>query len=86
MTEPNKYLADAVKARQEIDLRIGASFTQLQTLSFKDVLFGNNTGKVLSYGPCQFPTLGFVVDRANKIKQFKSEDSWKVEMLIKLPE
>eukprot|EP00347_Sterkiella_histriomuscorum_P012229 403369401 len=83
LQEPNKNLADAVKARQEIDLRIGASFTQLQTLSFKDVLFKNSTSgnKILSYGPCQFPTLGFVVERANKIKNFKSEITWRLELV-----
>ena len=29
LTDPNPHLADAVKVRQEIDLRIGASFTRL---------------------------------------------------------
>jgi DNA topoisomerase-3 len=29
ITEPNKHLAEAVFVRQEIDLRIGASFTRL---------------------------------------------------------
>ena len=28
LTPPNKFLSDAVKVRQEIDLRIGASFTR----------------------------------------------------------
>ena len=29
LTEPNRFLAEAVRTRQEIDLRIGASFTRL---------------------------------------------------------
>jgi DNA topoisomerase-3 len=28
LTPPNKFLSDAVQVRQEIDLRIGASFTR----------------------------------------------------------
>lgn len=42
---------------QEIDLRIGATFTRFQTMLMKDafvidtVTDGRNT--VLSYGPCQ---------------------------------
>jgi len=66
LTHPNQNLSDAVRVRQEIDLRIGASFTRLQTLNFRDIMLGNyqqNVQIVLSYGPCQFPTLGFIVDR-----------------------
>ena len=51
LTDPNKYLADAVFARQEIDLRIGASFTRLQSIKFKQLL-GSNQKQILSYGPC----------------------------------
>ena len=32
LVRPNKNLADAVNVRQEVDLRIGASFTRFQTL------------------------------------------------------
>lgn len=30
-------------------------------------------------GPCQFPTLGFVVDRHVKIQEFKSESFWSID-------
>lgn len=33
LERPKKSLSDAVKVRQEIDLRIGASFTRFQTLT-----------------------------------------------------
>lgn len=80
LTEPNRYLAEAVRTRQEIDLRIGASFTRLQTLNFREILLGSNTENynVVSYGPCQFPTLGFIVDRYKKIKEFVPEKFWSI--------
>ncbi len=73
----------AVDARQELDLRIGASFTRYQTLRLRQKFQGSHLARVLlrvipclspsfpigldenviSYGPCQFPTLGFVVER-----------------------
>jgi DNA topoisomerase-3 len=59
LVKPQKSLSDAVKVRQEVDLRIGASFTRFQTLALKKEL--PNEKSVLSYGSCQFPTLGFVV-------------------------
>ena len=37
-------------------------FIPLQTLEFRDRWDGLQ-GKVISYGPCQFPTLGFIVER-----------------------
>uniref|UniRef100_A0A0D3H449 DNA topoisomerase n=1 Tax=Oryza barthii TaxID=65489 RepID=A0A0D3H449_9ORYZ len=66
LDRPNKLFADAVDARQEIDLRIGASFTRFQTMLLKDAFVLDDTGDdrniILSYGPCQFPTLGFIVE------------------------
>lgn len=42
---------------QEIDLRIGASFTRFQTMLLKDAFHldfaADNRNVVLSYGPCQ---------------------------------
>jgi DNA topoisomerase-3 len=60
-------MSDAVDARSEIDLRIGAAFTRFQTKRIQDK-FGKVSSQVVSYGPCQFPTLGFVVERHQKIQ------------------
>jgi DNA topoisomerase-3 len=77
LREPNRNLNDAVEARQEIDLRIGAAFTRLQTLTLQP-LFPSLRNSVISYGPCQFPTLGFVVERFLKIQRFVPENFWKI--------
>ena len=74
---PNKNMSDAVEARQEIDLRIGAAFTRFQTLRLQNK-FDALGQKVISYGPCQFPTLGFVVERHLKIEAFRSEKFWSI--------
>ncbi len=37
---------------------------------------------VISYGPCQFPTLGFVVEQYDKIKNFKNEKFWSIKCEI----
>jgi len=34
-------------------------------------------------GSCQFPTLGFVVDRYKKIKNFVSEPFWSIRVIHK---
>lgn len=39
--------------------------------------------KLISYGTCQFPTLGFVVDRFLRIKNFKSENFWFIELNLR---
>ncbi|QLG73948.1 hypothetical protein HG535_0F04600 [Zygotorulaspora mrakii] len=38
---------------------------------------------VISYGTCQFPTLGFVVDRFERIRNFISEEFWYIQLLLK---
>lgn len=66
-----------VDARQEIDLRLGAAFTRFQTLCLQS-RFPQLSSVVVSYGPCQFPTLGFVVERYLKIQNFIPEDYWSI--------
>ncbi|TKR77184.1 hypothetical protein L596_018201 [Steinernema carpocapsae] len=81
----DERIVAAVDCRSELDLRIGAAFTRLQTLHLRQ-RFGNalNGGlggaekQVVSYGSCQFPTLGFVVERYKAIEDFVQEPFWKL--------
>mmetsp|Transcript_64036 Transcript_64036/g.111565 ORF Transcript_64036/g.111565 Transcript_64036/m.111565 type:complete len:957 (-) Transcript_64036:70-2940(-) len=74
---PDQGLADAVEARQEVDLRAGAAFTRWLTIRYHD-MFPELKEQVLSYGPCQFPTLGFVVERWLRIQRFVPEPFWSI--------
>ncbi|XP_063995529.1 DNA topoisomerase 3-alpha [Diachasmimorpha longicaudata] len=78
--EPNKQVSDAVDVRSELDLRIGAAFTRFQTLRLQKVFPNTLADMLISYGSCQFPTLGFVVERFLAIERFKSEPYWKLKV------
>ncbi|MFS7906721.1 putative DNA topoisomerase [Helianthus anomalus] len=83
LARPNQLFSEAVDVRQEIDLRIGASFTRFQTMLLKDAFDFNfstdGRNLILSYGPCQFPTLGFVVERYWEIQAHEPEELWKIQ-------
>ncbi|KAL6250990.1 DNA topoisomerase [Rhinocladiella similis] len=74
----DERLVNAVIARIELDLRIGASFTRLQTLQLQSL--SESLSQPLSYGSCQFPTLGFVVDRYHRVRNFKPESFWLIRL------
>ncbi|EPY50273.1 DNA topoisomerase III [Schizosaccharomyces cryophilus OY26] len=80
--ELSKDAADAVSARIELDFRLGAIFTRLQTLQLQRA-FEVLQNKVISYGPCQFPTLGFVVDRWQRVEDFVPENFWSLKLVDK---
>ncbi|XP_075231110.1 topoisomerase 3-alpha isoform X2 [Lycorma delicatula] len=86
LEQPNKLLSEAVDVRSELDLRIGAAFTRFQTLRLKRVFPEQLADCLISYGSCQFPTLGFVVERYNAIQNFVPEKFWKIRVDHKMDE
>ena len=83
-------MVDAAETRAEIDLRVGAALTRFQTMRFQDQfpdILGVDApdgSKVISYGSCQFPTLGFVVDRMLEVKSFKPQPFWYIDMKLQV--
>ena len=75
--------SNAVASRIELDLRIGASFTRNLTLSIQPMLQANGgqERQVISYGSCQFPTLGFVVERYFRVRNFVPETFWSIRVM-----
>lgn len=79
LVQPDQHQSDAVLARSEIDLRLGAAFTRLQTLALQNKFDGLADDGPLSYGPCQFPTMWFVARQADRIAAFSPENFWQID-------
>jgi DNA topoisomerase-3 len=82
LAAPNRNLSEAVLARSEIDLRVGAAFTRFLSLRYRARL---GLTSIVSYGPCQFPTLGLVVSRWERLVAFISEPFWTLDLSVECP-
>ena len=58
----------------------------MQTLNLQR-RFGQiaDAGTPVSYGPCQFPTLGFLVSRYEQVQTFVPEPFWYIYMSLSRP-
>ena len=75
----------SVDARQELDLKIGVAFSRLMTRTYLDMArekFRLKDQKVISYGPCQTPTLWFCVQRHKEIQNFRPQQYFYVSVQI----
>ena len=79
---PNQKDSIAVDTRQEIDLRIGSAWTRWLTQRYRDK-YSSFVEHIISYGACQFPTLGFVVERYLERENFKKEKFWAIKLEVK---
>ena len=86
LTDLNEKMIAASEVRQEIDLRMGVSFTRLATMSVQDVLGSMNIG-MISIGPCQTPTLGLIVkryfDHLHSVEMNRKTVKYKVRLIAK---
>merc|ERR1740128_360190 len=83
LARPDKYAAMSVDARQELDLKIGVSFSRLMTRAYLDQAkekFRLKDQKGISFGPCQTPTLWFCVQRHKLIKEFRPEEYYSLRL------
>lgn len=79
LAQPDKRQSDAVDVRAELDLRTGAAITRFQTMRLQRLFPEKIANKLISYGSCQIPTLGFVAERYKEIEAFVSEPFWKIK-------
>jgi len=73
LVDINYNLASAAEARQHIDLAWGASLTR-----FISIASGRRGKEFLSMGRVQGPTLALIVEREEKINNFKPKDYWDI--------
>jgi DNA topoisomerase-1 len=83
LVEPDYNMAMAAEARQILDLKMGAAFTRFVTLSVREKA---KTKDILSIGPCQTPTCGFVYEREKAIRAFQAKDFWKITAIFSAKE
>jgi DNA topoisomerase-3 len=76
---PNINESLSVDARGIIDLKVGCAFSRFQTRYLQEQL---RTSELISYGPCQTPTLWFVVQAHEAIEKFVPEQRFHLRIVI----
>ena len=83
---PNKELSMSVDARSIIDFKVGVCFTRLfSTKILRYIEKYNKKGfvkKIMSYGPCQTPTLWFCVQGLKERKKFQPKSYYRIVIEI----
>ena len=83
---PDKKLSMSVDARSIIDFKVGVCFTRLFSDEILDYIkefdYVEKKKKILSYGPCQTPTLWFCVQRAKEKKNHIKSSYYKIYIEI----
>jgi len=79
LVQPDENMANAAETRQILDLKMGAAFTRRITLKVQENVFHKG---VISIGPCQSPTCGFVYKREKQIRDFQPEYFWKLLAIL----
>lgn len=77
----NRTVVKAVEMRRNLDIRSGFAFTRHLSTLLRTSL-GDGDTKVISWGTCQIPTLGFVVRRYLDKKHFTPESFWFIEVEV----
>lgn len=84
LLEPNQRQSEAVDVRRELEFRTGAVFTRFQTMILRELFPKEFQSKIVSYGACQMPTLGFITRRSMEIEKHQSPLKRMYSLLIHL--
>jgi len=82
---PDKRMALSADAREEIDLRIGLSFSSYLSKHLRNNLpeLYKKQNDYYSYGPCKFPAFWFCYERALEVEKFEKVSYWRLSAKVK---